>query len=139
LTSEEATRLCSAIEADVTPDCWAVTLFTFDEDHISPDEQTLGDCTWDWAMRTARIRVALKGRSNRDVATTLLHELLHLSTAELESVHTRTRTHLGYQASEVQNEAWRDAAERHVRALEVAMGGLVPVWLEKAGLTEEGA
>lgn len=134
VTEDQAVTLCGVIRDAVAPDCWGVTLSCYSEEHVDPDERTLGDCTWQWPARTARIRVALREHSDSEVASTLLHELLHLATAGMQAVHDRARERLSGEAGEVQWAAWLDEAERHVRALEIAMQPQIPAWLEAAGL-----
>ena len=80
----------------------------------------LGDTRYSWPHDEATIRAAIQ-RCDSDVVGTILHECLHVATAEVWRTAERAFEQLGTAHCEAAEAALLDALERHVRKLERAL------------------
>lgn len=108
-----ATRIAGLLGLDLALSCEWI-------DAQVVTDGAMGDANYSWPTNNGAIRVAI-GRSDRDVVDTMLHECLHVATAEVYRSAQREFEHLAPAHQSSAEQAVQDALERHVRKLTEAL------------------
>lgn len=130
MTEERAEALLLAISAEVLPDKWFVEPVWFDGPQIDHTGLT-AQVQCDYRYRRARLCCAL-GVPDREVATSIMHELLHVTNAEIEAVVMSLADKLPEPAQSLARDRYMDAEERQVLGREKAYSKRIKRWLKEA-------